>query len=179
MSEDKTNTPDELLDLVDENDHAIGTVAKDAANHDPSLIHREAGILIYDDHNRLLLQQRSHLNNHEPGMWMVAAAGHVTKGEEPEAAAHRELQEELGFDRPLTLYEKVLVNMPKETHFSYRYLGKYNGETINCQTEEVERAKFFTQKEYELLAESGTPINKSSAAVIKRFWAGELDEFKH
>lgn len=178
METDKTNSPNELLDLVDENDQVIGTVAKDVANHDPSLIHREAGVLIYDNHNSLLLQQRSHLMNHEPGMWMVTAAGHVTKGEEPEVAAHRELKEELGFDRPLTLTEKVLVYRPKETHFTYRYLGKYNGETINCQTEEVEQAKFFTQGEYELLVKSGAPINKSSAAVIRRFWAGEFDQYK-
>ncbi len=178
MSEDKTNTPDELLDLVDENDQVIGTVAKGLANRDPSLIHREAGILIYDEHARLLLQQRSHLKEKNPGMWAVTAAGHVSKGEEPEEAAHRELKEELGFDRPLTLIEKVRVNDTNETHFSYRYLGKYGGETIKCEAEEVEQAKFFNQKEYELLVKSGAPINKGSATVIKRFWAGELDQFK-
>ncbi|MCA9397648.1 NUDIX domain-containing protein, partial [candidate division WWE3 bacterium] len=89
---------DELLDLVNENDEVIGTILRSEANSNPKVYHREIGILIADSQDRVLMQQRSKNKKVYPLYWIVSCAGHVSAGMTPEEVAHKELQEELGFD---------------------------------------------------------------------------------
>ena len=103
---DRANNPTEILDLVDEHDRVIGTVRKDATESDPSLVHREVAILIHRG-TELLWQLRSAAKSVMPLTWDCACAGHVGAGDLPEAAAHRELREELGFDVALVAHEGV------------------------------------------------------------------------
>ena len=85
---------DELLDLVNEKDEVIGEVWKSEANSNPKLIHREILVYVFDDQNRMLLQQRSFTKKVYPGQWAETCAGHIGKGEKPKIAAYRELSEE-------------------------------------------------------------------------------------
>ena len=50
---------DELLDLVNEKDVVIGTVLKSEAHKDPTKIHRQVDLVIFNDKGEVLLQQRS------------------------------------------------------------------------------------------------------------------------
>lgn len=173
--EDKVNPPEEILDLVDEDDNVIGEVQKSDANRDPKLIHREAGVLLFDGRRNLLLQKRSFRKQVSPGAWEVTAAGHVTKGLTPIEAAHKELKEELGFDTELKFVEKYKVVLPNETHFTYFYLGEYNGQRLAIEMDEVEEARLFSQGEFDKLKSSGAQIGQASASVIRRFWVGDFD----
>lgn len=161
---------DELLDLVSENDEVIGEVWKSKANSDPKLIHREILIYIFDNKNRLLMQQRSFNKKVYPGVWAESSAGHVDKGEDPEIAAHRELKEELGFDTDLTFFEKRTLHYSNETHISYCYLGKYNGEKITIQKEEVENVKFVKKEEIDSLYKIKDKIIDEEIEWIKKVW---------
>lgn len=87
---------DELLDLVNEKDEVIGEVWKSEAHRDPAKFHREVAIVVFNNKREVLLQQRSFKKSHDPGQWKITAAGHVGKGEKPEDAVKRELEEELG-----------------------------------------------------------------------------------
>lgn len=165
----------EVMDLVDENDQVIGEVLKSEANRNSKLLHREAGVLLFTDDKRLLLQRRSLKKLVQPGEWQITAAGHVTKGLTPLEAAHKELKEELGFDTDLKYVEKRLVAQANETHFTYHYLGKYLDQDIVIEKDEVEDARLFTQKEFEYLVKSGARINLNSQNRMERFWAGEFD----
>lgn len=57
--------------------------------------HRIAVVLLVDPQGRLLMQHRSTDAPISPGQWGLPG-GHVEQGEEPLAAAHRELLEETG-----------------------------------------------------------------------------------
>ena len=59
-------------------------------------------MLVHRD-GELLWQLRSARKAVMALTWDVACAGHVGAGEEPRAAAHRELREELGFDVELAV----------------------------------------------------------------------------
>ena len=83
-----TNTIDELLDLVDENDNVIGSVSRKESN-EKGLAFREVAVLIYDDLNRILTQQRAKTKSH-PLEWIISVAGHVTHGMSPLEVAHKE-----------------------------------------------------------------------------------------
>jgi len=170
---DKTNTPEEILDLVNENDEVIGEVKKKEANSNPNLWHREVCVLVYDDQNRILLQQRSFKKKVYPGAWAETCAGHVSKGQTYEETAHRELKEELGFDTDLKYVEKVVVKFSNETHFAAWFMGKYPGLPIKIDREEVEQAKFADEKEFEQLRDKEGMLDYS-AAMIRKFFKREL-----
>lgn len=175
---DKTNRPDEILDLVDENDRIIGEVRRDKANVNPALTHREVWMLIYGEKNRLLFQQRSKKKKFRPGFWAESCAGHVPKGEEPDKVAHNELREELGFDTELTFVEKIKDRRPTETRFVYFYIGPYRGEKIMLNPHEVEQVGFFAPKDYKNLLKSGGHFGGLAHKLVKRFWRGDFDSYK-
>jgi isopentenyl-diphosphate delta-isomerase len=142
MDIDRTNTPDELLDLVDENDNVIGIITKARANNNTQTIHREIRIILYDEQGRILLQQRSPKKKVYPGVWAEACQGHVPCGMSYEEATHKELQEELGFDTDLEYLGKTLIEFPNERHFAAWFIGVYRGEKIKLEKEEVVCIRF-------------------------------------
>lgn len=111
---------DELLDLVDKKDKVIGSVWKSEAHKDPSKIHREVAIAVFNGGGEVLLQQRSISKKHHPGRWAITA-GHVGKGEKPSIAARRELFEELGWKKKLIFLGKLLLDDNKERRFFWIY----------------------------------------------------------
>ena len=173
--EDKTNTPEEILELVDENDNVIGEVLKREANKDPRLWHREAAVLLYSADKKILFQKRSLKKLVAPGEWQITAAGHVTKGLTTLEAAHKELKEELGFDAELKFIDKNLVKKSNETHFTYRYIGKYAGQKIEMEKDEVEEAQLFSEAAFDKLISNGVLYNDHSYVLAKRFWKGEFN----
>ncbi len=98
---------DELLDLVDKNDRVIGTVWKSEAHKDPSVIHREVAIVVFNKKGEVLIQQRSMNKKNDPGAWKITAAGHVGQGEDPKKAAEREVYEELGINIEANFLKKT------------------------------------------------------------------------
>jgi 16S rRNA (adenine1518-N6/adenine1519-N6)-dimethyltransferase len=86
---------DELLAVVDENDVVIGSERRDIIHRD-DLKHRAVHIFALNKKGDIFLQKRSRLKDKCPGLWDSSAAGHVDAGEEYDACAQRELEEELG-----------------------------------------------------------------------------------
>jgi isopentenyldiphosphate isomerase len=86
---------DELVDIVDDDDHVVATVTRREMRAG-RLLHRSVGIAVMSSDGRLLIHRRSLSKDVWPGWWDVAAGGVVLSGETYEEAAHRELTEELG-----------------------------------------------------------------------------------
>jgi isopentenyl-diphosphate delta-isomerase len=91
----------ERVILVDTNDKQIGTEEKLRA-HQLGLLHRAFSIFVFNTNGELLLQQRAHTKYHTGGLWTNTCCSHPSPGEELEAAVHRRLQDEMGFDCPVT-----------------------------------------------------------------------------
>jgi isopentenyldiphosphate isomerase len=169
------NKPEEILDLVDKNDKIIGEVIRKEANSDPELTHREVGVIIIDNNNKVLLQKRSQYKTVHPNMWSITA-GHILKGENSDETSHTELKEELGFDTKLVYLDKELHTYDHETHFMYYYLGKYNEEEIKLEKAEVERVAFYSEEELMGLIKSGQKVNKIHLPMIKKIWGKDYQE---
>ena len=86
---------DEMLAVVDDEDKVVGSERRDVIHRD-NLKHRAVHIFALNKHGEIFLQKRSRLKDKCPGLWDSSAAGHVDAGEEYEACAVRELEEELG-----------------------------------------------------------------------------------
>lgn len=91
----------EYVILVDEHDRETGLAPKLQA-HLEGLRHRAISVLIFNSKGEMLLQQRHAGKYHSGGLWTNACCSHPRAGEETDAAAHRRLQEEMGFDVALT-----------------------------------------------------------------------------
>lgn len=170
-------TNEEVLDLVNEKDEVIGVVKKSEANTNPKLIHREIGVILFDENNRVLLQKRSLQKKVFPGYWTISVAGHVKSGDSEEITAHRELLEEMGIDTKLVFLYKALAKFPRETHFNSIFMGKiptYFKPVL--QTEEVAEIKLVAKEDLEKMMETGEKVEEGSLVVCRRFWKGEFED---
>lgn len=86
---------DELVDLVDEADAVVGVVTR-ARMRAERLLHRCVFIAVVHPDGRLLVHRRSLHKDIWPGWWDIAVGGVVSAGEGYDAAAVRELAEEVG-----------------------------------------------------------------------------------
>jgi isopentenyl-diphosphate Delta-isomerase len=117
--------------LVDENDNKIGEGGKNEV-HAKGLLHRAFSIFVFNDKNELLLQQRAASKYHSPGLWTNTCCSHPRPGEKTIDAAHRRLQEEMGFDCKLEeifsfVYKAELGNNLIEHEFDHVFIGYYDG----------------------------------------------------
>jgi isopentenyldiphosphate isomerase len=64
--------------------------------HARSLLHRAVHVLVFDRAGRVFLQKRSMAKDMAPGLWDSSCSGHLGVGEGYDAAAVRELGEEIG-----------------------------------------------------------------------------------
>jgi 16S rRNA (adenine1518-N6/adenine1519-N6)-dimethyltransferase len=92
---DVAQRDDEIFDVVDAQDVVVGREQRSVV-HAQGLMHRAVHVFVFNRHGDLLLQKRSRLKDTHPGLWDSSASGHLDSGENYEAAAAREVNEELG-----------------------------------------------------------------------------------
>jgi isopentenyl-diphosphate delta-isomerase len=85
-----------LVELVDEQGRALGTMPKLAAHAAPGHLHRAISVFLLDEDGRLLLQRRAAGKYHSGGLWSNTCCSHPAPGEAPLAAGVRRVGEELG-----------------------------------------------------------------------------------
>jgi isopentenyl-diphosphate delta-isomerase len=86
---------EEQVVLVDTDDREQGTAGKQQA-HEQGLLHRAVSVVIYQQPDVILLQQRARDKYHSAGQWTNTCCSHPRPGEAPQAAAERRLEEEMG-----------------------------------------------------------------------------------
>lgn len=146
VKQETSDDQGELLIVVDKDDRVLGYRTRYDCHHDPSLIHRTAGVVIFDDSGRVLLQKRSATKDMGPGLWGISAAGHVARGQSYDEAIHRELKEELGADIPVTPVGTYLLAVGEETEMSAIYRAVSNG-PFHPDPKEVDHVAFVHPKE--------------------------------
>lgn len=118
--------------LVDKTDHEIGCAEKQLA-HVQGLLHRAFSLFVFNSRGELLIQQRNRHKYHTPGLWSNTCCSHPRPGEYLEAAVHRRLQEEMGFDCELKelfscSYRLELDNGLIEHENNHVCIGFFDGE---------------------------------------------------
>ena len=135
------------IPLVDDDDNIIGHAEKMEV-HLSGLLHRAFSILVFNDKNEILIHQRAFGKYHSPGLWTNTCCGHPNEGETMEAAVHRRLQEEMGFDCDLShkfsfRYKAVFENGLTENEIDHVYIGIFN-ETFTVNPDEVADYKWIS-----------------------------------
>lgn len=140
----------ENIILVDENDQEIGTMEKMQA-HQEARLHRAFSVFIFNSKGETMLQQRALSKYHSGGLWTNTVCSHPRSGETLEAAVHRRLQEEMGFDCDVKevfsfIYKVPLDHGLSEHEFDHVFVGNFDGEP-QLNREEAESYKWITLDE--------------------------------
>ena len=98
-------SPEEIFDVVDSTDQVIGKAPRSQV-HSIHLLHRAVHVLLFDSSGALVVQKRSATKDTYPGCYDSSASGHLNAGEDYDAAAARETQEELGVLLPVGALQK-------------------------------------------------------------------------
>ena len=93
------------VQLVDAEDNPNGSMEKLEA-HEKGALHRALSVLIINSKKEILLQRRALGKYHSPGLWTNTCCSHPYPGEDPNEAAKRRLQEEMGMSSELTFLFK-------------------------------------------------------------------------
>jgi isopentenyl-diphosphate Delta-isomerase len=136
--------------LVNERDEETGLMEKMEA-HVRGVLHRAFSVFILNDSGEMLIHQRALDKYHSGGLWTNACCSHPLPGETVEAAAHRRLWEEMGFDCPLRelfqfTYRTEFDNGLIEHEYDHVWVGTYNG-VINPDPGEVHAFHFLSVDE--------------------------------
>lgn len=124
----------ETVVLVNEHDVEIGLMEKMEA-HEKALLHRAFSVFVFNKKGELLLQQRALRKYHSGGLWTNTCCSHPRPNEDTLAAAHRRLQEEMGFDTELTkafdfTYKAEFSNGLTEHEFDHVFIGTFDGTVL-------------------------------------------------
>lgn len=151
--------PIEIFDIVDAEEHVIGQAPRAHCHGNPSLIHRVAHVLVFDEEGRLLLQKRSATKDVQPGKWDTSVGGHLDPGEDYLSAAVREMREELGIsETPLTFLYRYPLRNDFESENVATYLASHEGPFTPCLCE-IDEVRFWTAADIDAELGSGLFTN--------------------
>lgn len=118
--------------MVDENNKEIGTEEKIKAHKDGKL-HRAFSVFIFNSKGETLLQKRAQEKYHSGSLWSNTCCGHPRPQESLEGAAHRRLEEEMGFNCALVHLDSACfiyqtkINDLFENEYDHIFIGEFNG----------------------------------------------------
>lgn len=169
---------DEELDVVDERDEIVGSAGRDEI-HRRGLLHRSVHVFLVDGAGRLYLQKRAPWKKEHPLRWDSSASGHVLRGETYEAAACRELAEELGIDASVTRVLSVPASPRTGWEHSALFLVRDSAGVLYPvpNPQEIVEGRFFTEGEIEELLCHGCDAVSPAFSLLYDLWkkrAGQL-----
>jgi 8-oxo-dGTP pyrophosphatase MutT (NUDIX family) len=127
---------DEWVDVVDERDEVVGRATRSQMRQH-NLLHRNASVLCLTSNGQVYVHQRMHTKDVFPGLYDLFASGVVMAGESYDAAAARELSEELGVTGPaLEPLFKHRYEGPSSRSFTMVYRAVWDGPIV-WQAEEI------------------------------------------
>ncbi|MEG1198654.1 MAG: isopentenyl-diphosphate Delta-isomerase, partial [Algoriella sp.] len=120
----------EFVVLVDQDDQKLGLMEKQQA-HVAGLLHRAFSVFVFNSNGELMIQQRAASKYHSPTLWTNTCCSHPRDNETYEQAAHRRLQEEMGFDCDLEfkfsfIYKAHLDNNLTEHELDHVFIGTFD-----------------------------------------------------
>lgn len=163
----------EMWDIYDENMNKTGrTMERDDWSMQPGDYHVSVTSVVQRNDGKYLITKRKDDKEWGPGMWEFPG-GAVRAGEEPEAAARRELEEETGVDVTEIAAQKMLSYKREDPNEANNYIMVVYKFELNAdesmvalQEEEVEGFRFADAPEIASLAKEDKFLHYDSIKSI-------------
>jgi isopentenyl-diphosphate Delta-isomerase len=178
---------EEKVILVNKQDEEIGLEEKLQA-HRQGLLHRAFSIFIFNKEGQMLLQRRAKCKYHSPYLWTNACCSHPRKFETIEAAAHRRLQEEFGFDCPLKemfsfYYFAKLDEEMHEHEYDHVLFGRMEQGNFPFNPEEIAEYKWIDIPQLEASVEKEASsytvwFKIALEQVLKRYYSVKISKIQ-
>jgi len=144
---------DELIDILNIDGISTGKSCLKSIAHQKGYYHATVHVWFYTKDHQLLLQKRGANKKTYPNRWDVSVAGHVHAGESIEAAAQREVLEEIGLHVEEEGLRKIAIRKGERSHpngiqdneFYHVFLCELTKsiEELSMQEEEVDDLQLF------------------------------------
>lgn len=118
---------EECFDVVDLEDQVL-TQATRREVHAKELRHRAVHVFVFNAAGEVFLQRRSLHKDSAPGLWSSSCAGHLDAGEAYDAAASRELREELGLAPPVPPVRCLRLEACAQTTWEFLWIYRLEAE---------------------------------------------------
>jgi isopentenyl-diphosphate delta-isomerase len=176
------NSAAEMVVLVDDFDNEVGVEEKMRA-HTLGLLHRAFSVFIFRrqaNKIEVLLQQRQQDKYHCGGLWTNTCCSHPRVGESVMQAANRRLMEEMGVQAQLHVigafkYRAEFANGLIEHEFDHTLVGKYTGDIVTANPEEVQDYTWISIDELETNLKANphlfTPWLRGALDIVLANWA--------
>jgi isopentenyl-diphosphate delta-isomerase len=134
--------------LVSEDGHVIGPCEKRAAHEPPGRLHLAFSVFLFRPDGTTLVQQRTALKYHFPGIWANACCSHPEPGEELGASAALRVREELGLECELSEAGRFLYRAVDpasglvEHELDHVLVGETTASVLSPDPEEVQDWRF-------------------------------------
>lgn len=163
---------EEIVDIVDENDNAVGKATRKEA-HEKNLLHRLVHVVVENSKGEILVLKREKNVEVWPS-WLSNVGGHVEAGENYESAAERELNEELGIKARREFFGTVKVTDSRYSHVVGCFKVKANG-PFTPDKSEIEKIEFKTLEKIREEIGKVAKYTPTFKAVISRIYGqGEI-----
>lgn len=128
-------SPEEWVDLVDRDNRVIGRALRARVRRE-NLLHRGVGILVANRRGEVYVHRRTDTKDVFPSMYDMFVGGVVESGESYEAAARREIAEELGIagPDPVVLFDH-LYEGPRNFSWIRVYRVTWDGPIVHQASE--------------------------------------------
>jgi isopentenyl-diphosphate delta-isomerase len=164
--------PEEMIDVVDENDSVLYATTKREA-HEKGLLHRTVISEIKDSESRWIMVKQAS-DKQDAGQYVSPVGGHVGAGETEDDALKREAQEECGikdFDYKLIgkkIFNRAILNR-QENHYFILY--EIYSDTRIILNEESDSYRIFTESEMkDALKQTPEIFGAAFHFVVKTFY---------
>ena len=165
---------DEMLDIVNEQDQVIATIARSQAYAEKRLHQlRAVWLLIRNQEGKFWIPQRSADKESNPNMLDGSTVGHVSSGETYEQAMIREVAEELNFDISCMQYRSIGKLTPQTGSVSFIEIFELqvpNDFVIDYNKNDFSCFYWLTSQEILQKFDEGHKMRKTLAAIMKNFY---------
>jgi isopentenyldiphosphate isomerase len=166
------NMPDELLDIVDENDSIVDQQMRSTV-HELGLWHRGVHIFLFTPEKKMLVQKRSADRVNSPSALDCSVSEHVIAGESYLEAAVRGMKEEMGISeieiKPLV---KFSMNYGfNDNEISTLYEGVVDPEKVKFDSVEIEQITYHSADEIqEMMKDESIVFCGWFIEIMKWYW---------
>lgn len=172
-----TQSIDEYLDLVDENDHVIGKERRSIIYQNKQSNFRVVNVFVINSRGELWIPRRTATKSVFPLCLDISAAGHVESGETYEEALQRETLEELNIDLRKTPH-KFLGNLTPEKDNVSAFQRAYEinmDEVPNFNRNDFVEYFWLTPKQLVERIRNGDKAKSDLPKLVKIFYCAGLD----